>query len=431
MSAIPPLRRSRWILPVVSGTRVTRLELFVDLIFVFAFLNVAGLISDDLTARSVLSGTVVLALLWWCWTTFASLGNLVRVDHGALPLIGFGIMAAVFILTIAIPQAFVDQPDDLPGPVVFAIAYLVVRALTLAALLYALTGAGRSRRQLALITGPALLAALLIGSAAAAPRWAPPEAALDVRLTLWVAALLVEYSVGLFMPYARWAVASAGHWTERHFLIVLIALGEAVISLGLGPGRFDRLALTGPVITCSVLGIALLAALWWLHFDTLAPSIEQAIHGTRGQERIALARDVFTYLHLPLIFGIVATALGLKLVLKTAATPGTQTLSWPAVTALYGGVATCLLSGVAVAARTFRRLRPSTLVAAVVVGLLAAPATLLTPLVALTVLVAICGVLLVVHHFSAAGARRRIKGSVRQEEEAVEKAVSEWRHQHL
>ncbi|NGM15135.1 low temperature requirement protein A [Verrucosispora sioxanthis] len=430
MSAPPQLRRSRWLRPVMPGSRVTRLELFFDLIFVFAFLNVAGLVSVEVTTQAVLSGVVVLALLWFCWTTFATLGNLVRADYGLLPLLGFGVMAAAFVLAIAIPQAFLNQPDDLTGPVVFAVAYLVLRGLTLVTFLYALSAADRNRRQLVVISVPAVVA-VLVGLAATASNWAPAEAVVDVRLALWVAALLVEYSVGLFLPYARWAVASAGHWAERHSLIVIIALGEAVISLGLGPGRFDRLALTAPVITGSVLGIALLATLWWLHFDTLLPSVEQAMHGTRGPERIALARDVFSYLHFVTIVAIVGTALGLKLVLEVVAVGEAGPLPWPAVSVLYGSVALYLLMGVAVAARTFRRLRSTALAAAVVVSLLAVPAAALTPLVALAVLVAVCGVLVVIQRYSAADARARIKASLHAEERVVEEATSEWRRQHL
>ncbi|QGN48686.1 low temperature requirement protein A [Micromonospora sp. WMMC415] len=431
MSVPPPLRRSRWLMPVAPGSRVTRLELFYDLIFVFAFLNVTGLVSRELTPVSVLSGTIVLALLWFCWTGFASLGNVVRADHGFLPPLGFGIMAAAFILAITIPQAFIDQPDDLPGPVVFAVSYLAVRGLTSAGFLYVLSRAGRSRRQLVVITAPAVLAALLVGLAATAPWWVPADAVLAARLMLWGAALLVEYSVGLFLPYARWGVASAGHWAERHALIILIALGEAVIALGLGPGRFDRLALTGPVITGSILGIALLAAMWWLHFDTLAPSVEHAMHGTRGPSRIPLARDVFTYLHLLVLVGIVMTALGLKLVLEEVAAPGVEPLPGPSAVTLYGGVGLFLLADALVAARTFRRFRRSNLVAAAALAVLVVPATLVTPLIALGVLVVFSGVVALVQRFTGADARERIKDSVRQEERVTERALSEWRCQHL
>lgn len=86
-----------------------------------------------------------MALLWWCWTGFAALGNLVRADHGVLPLVGFGIAAAA--LAIAIPQALVDQPDDLHGPVVFAVSYLAVRALTLSALVFVFSATDRNRHR--------------------------------------------------------------------------------------------------------------------------------------------------------------------------------------------------------------------------------------------------------------------------------------------
>ncbi|MDG4801443.1 low temperature requirement protein A [Micromonospora sp. WMMD980] len=431
MSAPIAVRQSPWLTPIVPGTRVTRLELFFDLIFVFAFLNVTGLVSTHPTPRSVLAGLLVLALLWWCWTVLATLGNLARLDKGILPVFGLGITVATFVLAITIPQAFRNQLDDLAGPIVFALAYLVVRGLTLGAFLFVLTGVGRARWQLALVSAPPVVAAVLVVLAATAAWWAPPDVRFDARLGLWTAALLAEYSVGLILPYARWTVASAGHWAERHSLIILIALGEAVISLGLGPGRFERLALSAPVIAGSALGILLLAALWWLHFDTLAPSVEQAMHGTRDVRRISLARDVFTYLHLLMILSVIAVALGLKFVLEAVAQVLVEPLRWAGVVALYGGVALFLLTEVAVVARTFRRTRPTRIVTATAVCLLSWPATLVPPLAALDWLVAVLIALIVVDRFTGAAARRRIKASLRHEEEAVERAVSQWRRENL
>ncbi|MFI7427651.1 low temperature requirement protein A [Micromonospora sp. NPDC049836] len=431
MSSPVPLRHSRWLAPVVPGTRVTRIELFFDLIFVFAFLNVTGLVSTSPTPASALSGLLVLALLWWCWTVLAALGNLVRADRGIVPPFGLGIAAATFVLAIAIPQAFRNQPDDLAGPAVFATAYLVLRGLTLVVFLYALTGAGRPRRPLLLISVPAAVAAVLIILAATAAWWAPPDLRVGARLGLWCAALVAEYSVGLILPYAGWAVPSAGHWAERHSLIILIALGEAVISLGLGPGRFERLALSAAVIFGSVLGILLLAALWWLHFDTLAPSVEQAMHGTRDISRVPLARDVFTYLHLAITVSIVAIALGLKFVLEAVAEIAVEPLSWPGVVALYGGVALYLLAEVAAAARTFRRARTARLTTALVACLLSWPAALVTPLAALGGLVVLLALLVAVERSTGAAARQRIKAALRQEEEVSERAVSQWRQENL
>ncbi|MFC0005546.1 low temperature requirement protein A [Micromonospora siamensis] len=416
---------------MAPGSRVTRLELFYDLIFVFAFLNVTGLAARHPTPRSLYAGAVVLALLWWCWTGFVALSNTVRADHGVIPLVGMAIMTGVFVLAITIPQAFVDQPDDLPGPLVFAVAYLFVRAVTVAGFLLVLTSAGHTRGQFAVLTVPALVAAVLVVLSVVLPRWIPAEAVTGTRLALWSAALLAEYSVGLVLPYARWSVASAAHWAERHGLIVLIALGEAVISLGIGPGRFDRLALTIPVIAACALGIVLIAALWWLHFDTLSPSVEQTLHRVRDLSRVPLARDVFTYLHLVLIFGVVSTALGLKLVLETLAMPGADRLPWSAVGTLYAGVLLYVLAGVAIGLRLSRRPRPSDLTAAAVVVALIGPATFVDPLVALAALTTVCCALAVVQRFTGKVARQRVKAMVRAEEQVAEEAVSRWRRERL
>ncbi|MEV0732530.1 low temperature requirement protein A [Polymorphospora sp. NPDC050346] len=410
---------------------MTRLELFYDLIFVFAFLNVTGLVSRNLDPFGLLAGAVVLALLWWCWTGFVALGNAVRADHGILPLIGFATMAAVFVLALSMPQAFVDRPDDLSGPAVFAACYLAVRALTVGSLWYVFSATDQPRRRLWLLTLPAVVAAGLIGLAAFTPLWLDDDQlAARVRLGLWLTALAVEYGAGILLPYTQWSVVSAGHFAERHGLIVLIALGESVLGLGIGPGRFAELTLTVPVIIAGVLGIGLISALWWLQFDTLALGIEQALHGTRDRVRIPLARDVYTYLHLAIIIGIMFTALGLKVVLEVVAAPGNHRSSG-AVGTLYGGVVLFLLAGVAATLRTFRRVRRSTLVAVALIAGLAVAAVRMPVLVALGLLVAACVALALVQRLTGVTERTRIRELALHEEEASEAEISRWRGGHL
>ncbi|MEV0393564.1 low temperature requirement protein A [Polymorphospora rubra] len=410
---------------------MTRLELFYDLIFVFAFLNVTGLVSRHLDPFGLLAGVVVLALLWWCWTGFVALGNAVRADHGVLPLIGFATMAAVFVLALAMPQAFVDRPGDLSGPALFAVCYLAVRALTVGSFWYVLSATDQPRRRLWLLTLPAAVAAGLIGLAAFTPLWLhDSELAARVRLGLWLAALVVEYGAGILLPYTEWSVVSAGHWAERHGLIVLIALGESVLGLGLGPGRFADVILTVPVIIAGVLGMGLISTLWWLHFDTLALAIEQAMHGTRGRVRIPLARDVYSYLHLVIIIAIMFVALGLKLVLEVVAAPGDHR-SVGAVTTLYGGVVLFLLAGFAALLRTFQRVRRSTLVATAVIAGLAVVTARIPVLVALGLLVAACLALALVQRLTGVTERNRIRELALHEEEASEAEISRWRRGHL
>ncbi len=115
-------------------------------------------------------------------------------------------------------------------------------------------------------------------------------------------------------------VLSAGHWAERHALIVLVALGESIIALGLGPKR--GLPLTGPVAVAALLGVVIVATLWWAYFDTLAFALEQALHQARDPAaRLRLARTAYTFLHLPIVAGIILFALGLKDLLAEAASP--------------------------------------------------------------------------------------------------------------
>src|SRR6516164_1249752 len=98
------------ILPAAPGSRVSRLELFYDLVFVLAFLNVTTLVSANLSAHTLLAGLLVLALLWWCWVSFAALGNAVRTDQGVMPLIGAVTVVALFVLNLSLPEAFTNRP---------------------------------------------------------------------------------------------------------------------------------------------------------------------------------------------------------------------------------------------------------------------------------------------------------------------------------
>jgi low temperature requirement protein LtrA len=108
---------------------VTSLELFFDLVFVFGITQVTALMADDLTWRGVLRGTFVLALMWWSWTGYAWLGNVVRADEGAARLVILAAMAAMLVLALAIPEAFDDLPGGLPGPVVVGLCYFAFRLL--------------------------------------------------------------------------------------------------------------------------------------------------------------------------------------------------------------------------------------------------------------------------------------------------------------
>ncbi|MFY1703304.1 low temperature requirement protein A [Micromonospora sp. WMMA1923] len=420
------------------GSRVTRLELFYDLVFVFAFLNVTTLTGYHPGAANLYRCLLVVGLLWWCWTGFAGLGNAVRADQGILPLVGFVTVAATFLLALSMPGAFEDVPGGLNGPLVFATCYLLVRAAQLAIFGWVARGdPERLRRWALLAVLPVVAALLLVTAALLPPRIDSGGAATALQLGLWTGALALEYGAGVALGRAYWVVVSAGHWAERHAQIVLVALGESIIALGLGQ-RFvvDQLPLTWPVVIAAVTGIAVAAALWWAYFDTLAFAMEQALHRARDPARRGrLARDAYTFGHLPLVTGIILFALGIKDLLVETADPTSPPWGEPLggfwILVLYGGVGLYLLGLVGCGLRAVRILRWRSLVAVVVLVLLSPVAARIPALAALVLLALVCVGLVVLGTRGEGRRRREVRRLALAQEVAAEHEASRWRREHL
>src|SRR5918992_269589 len=282
----------------------TPLELFFDLVFVFALTQVTGFLADHLTCVGMLQGAALLATLWWAWVGYSWLTNAVPAEE-VIParLVIFTAMAAMFVASLAVPGAFGEYG------VLFAVAYFVVRLLQVA--LYSLaTGDMPETRQAILrlapgfVGGPALLivAGFLDGIAQGA---------------LWAVALAVDYGVAYVRAGSGFRV-HAGHFVERHGLIVIIALGESIVAIGVGA---SGLALGAGVVAAAVLGIALAAALWWGYFGLVMLFAERRLSRAKGDERAWLARDSYSYLHLPMVAGIIFIALGIKQTIAHVADP--------------------------------------------------------------------------------------------------------------
>ena len=320
--------------------RVTTLELLFDLVFVYAITQVTTFLSHDPSGLGLARGLVLLALLWFAWTAYAWLGNQAKADEGPVRLGLIAAMAGLFVAALAMPEAFHDEPGGLHGPLVFAAAYAVVRLVHLAVYLVAAGDDADLRRQLgraALVMIPPL--GLLVIGAAVGPPW---------QLWWWLAAVAIDYG-GVFATGAQgWRVHAPHHFAERHGLVIIIAIGESIISIGVGlAGAPVSLGL----LTGSVLGLAIAVCLWWTYFDVVAPVAERTLRGLRGQARAAMARDSYTYLHLPMVAGIVLLALGIKTALRQAAAVDSHavaaTLPAVATWGLYAGTALYLLSHVA------------------------------------------------------------------------------------
>jgi low temperature requirement protein LtrA len=348
--------------------QVTPLELFFDLVFVFAITQVTALLADDPTWSGVLRGMLVLAALWWAWVAYAWLTSTLDVDEGGVRLAMLASLGAMLIVALAVPGAFGDDA------VLFGVAYLLVRLLHL--VLYAIVG----RDDPDLLGAVFRLAATAIPGASLIVLAGFLEG--DERIAVWILALAIDYLGPAVIGAGRgWRIA-AEHFAERHGLIVLIALGESIIAIGVGAG----LELVTGVIVAAALGIVVVSALWWLYFDIAAILARTRLMQASGIEQANMARDAYSYLHLPMVAGIVLFALGLK---TTLGAVDEELGTVPAV-ALCCGTALYLLGHVAFLFRTTRRVfRRRTIGAAVLLALV--PVALAIPAIAALALVsAVC-----------------------------------------
>ncbi len=327
------------------GTATT-LELFFDLVFVFALTQITALMAADLTLSGLLRAVLVMAIVWWCWVGYAWLANVAKADEGSARVSMLLAMAAMFVIALAIPESFNDLPGGPHGPTVFAIGYLVVRAVHISQFVIASQGDPGLRHQVF------LFAATMVGSTALLLAAAQTDQL--IQTLLWGAVVLVDYGGTLAIGSRGWRVNSARHFSERHGLIVIVALGESIVAIGVGVAE---LPVSWPIILAAVLGLSVSASLWWAYFDTAALRAEHALTQARGHHRSAMAQSAYTYLHLPLLAGIVLIALGLKKVLEYVAGQGNHHLSDPLtgipLWALYGGAALYLLAHVAFGKRTY------------------------------------------------------------------------------
>jgi low temperature requirement protein LtrA len=348
--------------------RVTPLELFFDLVFVFAITQVTSLMAADPTWAGLGRGLMVLAAVWWAWTAYAWLTNTLEPEEVSVRLAMFAAMAAMLLVALAVPEAFGDHG------VLFGVAYLAVRLLHV--VLYVIPGK----------QDPDLLGAVLrfARSALVASALLIAAGFFDGRTqaTLWLAALAIDYFGVLGGRGRGWRISPA-HFAERHGLIVIIALGESLVAVGIGAAGIP---LGTGVVVAAVLGIAVIAALWWAYFDVIAVMAQRQLAARSGAAQARLARDVYSYLHLPLIAGIVLFALGAE---KTLAHVGDPLDTVPAV-ALCGGLALYYSSHVGFRLRVDRSFGPGRSAATIVLLVLTPAALELPALAALALVTAVC-----------------------------------------
>jgi low temperature requirement protein LtrA len=299
----------------VEEKRVAPLELFFDLVFVFAITQVTALMSEDPTWTGLGRGMLVLSVLWWAWAAYAWLTNYIAAEEDKERLLMLAVMGAFLIAALAAPEAFGDHA------LLFAVAYAAARWLHIFIFAEANddVDAGEAIRRLARTALPAPLLLILAAFLDDPARW-----------IVWVIALVIDFG-GTYVFGIRGFRVSPGHFAERFSLIVIIAIGESIVAIGTGLGG----ELDAGTIVAALVGLVLAFGIWWAYFDVVAIVAERRFREAVGMRQLHIARDSYSYLHLPMIAGIVLIALGLK---KTLAHVDEPLDTVPAV-ALFGGIA--------------------------------------------------------------------------------------------
>ena len=389
MSSVAPARAPR-LAPVLRQTeRVTPLELFFDLVFVLALTQCTALMAAEPTWTGLGKGLLVLGVLWWAWVGYAWLTSVVDPEEGAVRLVMFAAMAALLVVALCVPDAFGDNA------LLFAIAYGLVRGAHIALFLLASRDDPAFRQSILGLAGGTALGVGLLIAAAFADGW--------VQGGLWVLALLLDMGEPYLFGSEGWRLVPH-HFAERHGLIIIIALGESIVAIGVGA---EAGVDTGVVVTAA-LGVAVAAALWWLYFDVVAMLAERDLARLEGRELNERARDAYSYLHFPMVAGIVLAALGLK---KTIADVG-ESLDVVIATAMLGGVALYLLAHVAFRFRNVHTVNNHRLACAVLLLVLIPVAVVVPALVTLAVIAAALTVLIGLEAVRFAGSRQRARAQL-------------------
>jgi low temperature requirement protein LtrA len=301
-----------------AEVRVSTIELFFDLVFVFAITQLTSVLAGEPTVVGLGRAVLIFGNLWWIYGGFAWLTNAVPPRGPVLRLLLLFGMGGFLVVALAIPTAF----DG--GGVAFGVGYLLVTLVhTGMFLLSSQESAVRAMRRL----GPAnaiTAALLLLASFAQGP----------LQWTLWTVAAALHWVSPFFTAVSGFPIRAA-HFVERHGLIVLIALGESIVAVGIGMAghrlRVDR-------VVTAVLGLALAAALWWLYFDGEDERAERVLDAAGVDRATWLALYGFGYAFLPVLGGIIAFAAGVKNAVVQSGEPLTALTAW----LLAAGVATYL-----------------------------------------------------------------------------------------
>jgi low temperature requirement protein LtrA len=307
--------------------RATTLELFYDLVFVFAITQVSHLLIDDLTWAGLGHALLALLVVWWAWNYTTWVTNELDPDSIAVRLLLIAIMALTLLLGVAIPDAFGSRG------LLFASTYVAIQVGRHFFLAFVAAARGSAERERAtrILSWFAVTGVLWIAGGLAEG---------TTRTWLWIVALSIDYVAPLVLywlpgrrrlPATTWDVESS-HFSERFQLFMIIALGESIVVTGATLTKTDVDAARLAAFTVAFLGTA---AMWWLYFDYVAGIAQRRLE--LALNRTTLARDGYTYLHAVLVTGVILWAVGDEFVIAhpTDVLPGSEVAALAAGPAVY------------------------------------------------------------------------------------------------
>ena len=387
-------RSSRPVTVMRTGDRVSPLELFFDLVFVLALTQCTALMADNPTWEGLGQGLLVLGVMWWAWVGYSWLTSVVDPEEGIVRFAILAAMAAALVASLCIPDAFGDLG------LLFAGAYAVLRGAHIVLFLVASRDDPVFRRSVSGLAVGTVVGVALLVAASFTDGW--------LQGGLWALALLLDVGEPYVFGAEGWKL-SPGHFAERHGLIVIIALGESIVAIGVGAEE----GVDAGVVVAAVLGTAIAFALWRLYFDVVALVAERRlVNAEKGRERNEVARDSFSYLHFPMVAGIVLVALGFKKTLEHVDDP----LKLVPAVALLGGATLYLLAHVAFRWRNVHRFSWQRVLAAGVLLALIPAAVEIPALVTIAIVAALLAALITYETVAFAELRQRLRTRLLEEE---------------
>lgn len=370
-----------------EGERVTPLELFFDLVFVLALTQCTALMAYDQTWSGLAQGLLVLGVVWWAWVGYSWLTSVIDPEEGAVRLVFFVAMAAMLIVSLSVKEAF----DSLA--LTFALGLLVFRTAHI--VLFWLAGADDENLQRSVI-GLAASTAVGVGLLVTASLFDG-----IAQGALFALAIFLDMAGPYFFGAEGWKLVPR-HFAERHGLILIVALGESIVALGIGAsGELDL-----GIGATAVLGVFLAAGLWWTYFDVVALiSARRLSEAPAGRVQNELARDSYSYIHLLMIAGIVLIALGMKVTIGHY----DEHLHAEPAFALLGGTAIYLIGLVAFRYRHIRTLNRHRLGLAIGLLLLIPVATALPALLTVAIAVAALWAMIAYEHRGYGASRTELR----------------------